>query len=590
MGAKAASPTPGTPPRVGEPGIDVRMLHFAINQAVRNAWTVGVICAFIAATAFRHTPHRITLAWLLAVGMVYGLRAYWLRPACRLETLARSPNLWRRRFHVVTLAVALVVAVGPTLVFPTMPEGARMYLTMVLCCWLAGAMAVFGPVPKLYTGYALLFMGGTALGWVWVGSPYVVDIVSMLLIYALVVAGFCQSFGRLIADGMSIRHANERLLVELRQAKEAAEESSRAKTRFLAVASHDLRQPLHALMMLNGLLGRVNTVDRATEVSGQMGRSLRNLDRLFTSLLDFSRFDSTTVEPDWRWQPADDLIELAIQPMQAAAQAKGLRLHHPASDVDLRTDPELFTRMLRNLVDNAIKFTNAGGIEVAVQPGTDQSCLVTVTDTGRGIPENLREDVFKEYFQAGDDRGNDGLGLGLAIVRRLAQALAVQVQVADNPGGGTRFELRLPAGSTRPHQPASEDEAADQDGNTPLQPLTVLCIDDDPDSLDAIDQLLRSWGLHVRCARSADEALAVARQQAPIDVVLSDYSLGDGPSGNELIYRLRELIGEVPAALISGDSRAMQAHQAGQIEFPVLAKPLAPAELRQLLEVFQEFE
>ena len=590
MHANPVVPPEDSAPTGVEPDINARLLHFAITQAVKNSWTVWVICAFIAMTFVRHTPQWITFVWLAAICLAYALRAAWLNPARHLDALTASQALWRRRFNVSTLAAALIVAIGPAMVFPHVPEGVHMYITMVLCCWLAGAMAVFGPTPRLYAGYTLLFMGGTALGWVSVESRYLLDIVSMLTVYALVVTGFCHSFGRLIYEGMSIRNANEALVTEMRKSKEAAEESSRAKTRFLAVASHDLRQPLHALTLLNGLLGRAHSVERAAEVSGQMSRSLRTLDHLFTSLLDFSRLDSAAIEPEKQWQACDELVEHAIQPLQATALAKGLQLRYDGADFDLHTDPDLFGRMLRNLADNGIKFTSVGRVLITAEAGLDRSCVISVVDTGRGIPENLRGEVFKEYFQTTEGRGAGGLGLGLAIVQRLAHLLGARVRVTDNPGGGTRFDLLMPPGSVRPREARDPAELANVSRPTPLQSLAVLCIDDDADSLSATAQLLRSWGMQVVCAGSAAEALALARSQPFIDVILSDHQLGDGLTGNELIYQLRHWIGEVSAALITGDAQAMQAHKAGQIEFPVLAKPLAPAELRQLLEVFQEFE
>lgn len=583
-------PAPAAAAAAGEPNTPARLLHFTVTQLVRNAWTIWVICFFLGFTWWRHALPAVAFGWLAALVLSFMLRAVWLRPACELQTLAADYPRWRRRFLVGTVVTGLVVAAGPVLTFGELPDTGRMYMTMVLCSWLAGAMAVFGPVARDYAVYATLFIGGIVVAWLGTDSLYVTDIVVMLIVYVLVLSGFARRFASLVAEGMSIRHANDQLVAELRQARDSAEDANRAKTRFLAVASHDLRQPLHALMMLNGLLGRAGSVERAKEVSSQMGRSLRVLDHLFTSLLDFSPLDSVRIEPHAGWHACDDLMNQAISPLLAAAQAKGLVLGQASAAVELHTDPDLLVRIVRNLVDNAIKFTTTGAVRVTAELAADQSCTITVADTGRGIPQNLRQEVFKEYFQVAGERNATGLGLGLAIVRRLAEVLGLRVTVADNPGGGTRFCVHVPASAVRPARKAGPIEPWRASSPAPLAPRTVLCVDDDEDSLQATSALLHAWGLRVINAGSAEQAIALAREHPAVDIVLSDHQLGNGLPGSELIYQLREVLGEIPAALITGDAVAMQAHRAGQIEFPVLAKPVDPAELRRLLEVFQELE
>ena len=590
--APAAAAAESTAIGSGEPReLELLRLHFTLQQALGRTYAVWIIGLFVALATLRHTTAPEVTVWLAVLLLAFTLRARWLRPALALERLRADPARWQRRFALSTLGCALVVAVGPWLLFPLVPERTCTYVTMILCCWLSGAMGSLGYYPLVYGGYASLFALGLVAGWARMDSPFVLEIGVMLAVYVLIAHGFCQGFARQVRQSIGIRQTNERLLDELRVAKEKAEASSLAKSRFLAVASHDLRQPLHALSLLNGLLSRPLAPERAREISAQMGRALNTLERLFSSVLDLSRLEADTVQPRLQWLPLDTLIARVVDDFGAQARASGLSLSHTCPNLLVHTDPDLFERVLRNLVENALKFTREGGVAIGVTAGADGSQVVTVADSGVGISAHLRDDIFKEYFQAEGSRARGGLGLGLAIVKRLSVLLGIEVALRENVPAGACFELRFPARAWRPAMadggepaPPPEDEDIDLDG------LRVLCVDDDPQSLQALLALLSDWGCQVVGARSPAQALALARRQPDIQVVLSDYALDDELDGESLIHALRGVLGEVPGALLTGDARAVREHQAGRIEFPVLPKPVASAELRQLLEVFRAID
>ncbi len=565
-------------------------LHFTIQQAVKNTYSVWLISFFVALAAWRSVPIGITLGWTLMVGVAYAARVGYLRGGCDWGAVEADVALWARRFTVSTLACGAVVALGPVLFFPSASETSRMYMSLLLLGWLSGAMASLGTYPRLYAAYAVLFSGGVGLGWLVSDTAYKVEISIMLCFYALIVSSFSRDFARMVNEGVEIRFVNERLVAELQAAKEEAEEASAAKSRFLAVASHDLRQPLHAVTLLNGLLSRPQSPESTMEISRHMGRSLSTLERLFGSVLDFSRLEAASVKPSFGWVALPTLFEQVVAGYRPAAALKGLTLTHGGRDVEIYTDAQLMERVLRNLVENAIKFTKSGSVGLTAG-FSGREFMVSVEDSGPGIPANLRGEIFKEYFQASDRQAGDGLGLGLAIVQHLAHLLDLSVTVRDNQPKGARFELRLPPERVR-EMPPIRSEARSPAGSIDLAGLTVLCVDDDAASLEALRALLVDWNCRVVLASSSSEAHARVSKESRIDVILSDYDLGGAGgeycNGADLIVALRERLGPVSGAILTGSTAAVQEHRAGCMEFPVLVKPVAVRELGELLEVFRE--
>ncbi len=560
-------------------------LFFTTQQAIKNSYAVWLISFFVAIAAWGKVPAWLCLGWPLAVGMAYTARVRLLRGASDRHAVEAKHAYWRRRFIVATLGCALVVAIGPALFFPAVSETARMYMTLLLCCWLAGSMASIGTFAGLFASYAAVFMGGIATGWLISDTPWKLQIVIMLALYGIVVTGFGRGFARLVSEGVEIRFVNEQLMAQVAAAREVAEASSAAKSRFLAAASHDLRQPLHAVAMLNGLLARPQSPQSVAEISRHMGRSLATLQRLFGSVLDYSRLEAVAIKPALTWVRLPDLLDRLVTDYQPVATQKGLMLRHDCADVEIRTDEQILERILRNLLENALKFTDRGTVGLTAA-FAGEVFIVAVADSGPGVPANLKADIFKEYFQACDSKKEEGLGLGLAIVRHLAASLDLSINVRDNAPQGAVFELAMPLDRVRaaresPRESQVELPPAD------LAEMLVLCIDDDEASLRALRALLEDWNARVLVAKSPEEAFAAAARSPRIEVILSDYELGADMNGADLILALRERLGPVSGAILTGSAAAIQAHRAGDIEFPVLMKPVATEELRALLETFK---
>lgn len=568
------------------PAVAAQLLRFTVRQSVKNSYTVWLISFFVALAAWGQVATWLSMGWVVSVGIAYTIRVFLIRGAQTSQALEAQHDFWLRRYNITTVTCAVVVATGPAFFFPAVSETARMYMSVLLCCWLAGSMASVGAYAGLFAAYAAVFTGGVAVGWALSDAGYKVEILVMLALFAVVVITFGRSFARLVSEGVEIRFVNEQLMARLDAAREAAEESSAAKSRFLAAASHDLRQPLHAVSMLNGLLTRAQSPESVADISRHMARSLSTLQRLFSSVLDYSRLEAGAPEPVPSWfELAPWLDRLAAEYQPIAAQ-KGLVLRHDCPAVQIRSDAQILERILRNLIENAIKFTDQGNITLTAAR-TDDSLTLTVADSGPGIPDNLKAEIFKEYFQACAEKKEEGLGLGLAIVRHLAPLLGMGITVRDNQPRGTCFELQLPQASVREAR-GQAPEVPPAPGAVDLAGLTVLCIDDDAASLGALRALLVDWNALPLVATSPREAFDEAARNPTIDVILSDYELGTSINGADLILALRERLGPVSGAILTGAATAIQAHRDGLIEFPVLLKPFATGELRELLEMFKD--
>lgn len=372
---------------------------------------------------------------------------------------------------------------------------------------------------------------------------------------------------------------------ELREKMLQAQEATQAKSKFLASASHDLRQPAHALGMFVARLGQLPMDPPMRLLAMQMEASVQSMQDLLDSLLDLSRLDSGTVSVRMEPVDLDALLRSVRQAVEAPAQAKGLRLHVRATRLWGFSDAGLLQRIVVNLALNAVRYTPYGSVLIACrsrQGGT--VARIEVWDTGIGIAEEHHEDIFKEFYQLRSHQGDRrfGMGLGLNIVQRSAALLGHLVELRSVPGRGSCFSVTL---RTTPALPAAQTV---QDGL--LQQVQdfggarVLVIEDNPNAQAALCGLLSSWGCDAVGADSLESALQqLARVGAP-DVVLSDFQLGSGANGIEAIARIRARYGaQLAACLVSGETQDGLQVQARAAGLTVLHKPVRPAKLRSLL-------
>ncbi len=385
--------------------------------------------------------------------------------------------------------------------------------------------------------------------------------------------------GRSLGYRTSIRDITGRKQVEeaLRRAHGEAERASRAKSRFLAAASHDLRQPLQAINMFVAVL-KGSVQDRESlELVGSIQESLRATDDLLDALLEVSRLDAGVLQPRQREIAIADLMEHLENEFTSLATAKGLRLRTVVSSVLVRTDPALLGRILRNLMSNAIRYTESGRILLGCRR-RGESLRIEVWDTGIGIPEDKCSAIFEEFYQVGNparDR-TQGLGLGLAIVDRMARLLGYPVLVRSRPGKGSVFAVSVPIAGESADRPGAVTTSAPAAGAGMLAGTLIVAIDDEPVQLRAMEQLFRHWGCDVIAAASTPEALTriVELNRTP-DVIVADYRLRDRMTGVEAIRTLRAGLGRtVPGVILTGDTEPARLREAAESGFELMHKPV----------------
>jgi signal transduction histidine kinase/ActR/RegA family two-component response regulator len=369
---------------------------------------------------------------------------------------------------------------------------------------------------------------------------------------------------------------------DLAAKKDMAERANQAKSRFFAAASHDLRQPLHALSLFVAALKARNQQPETQNLIDNIEASTAAMELLFNALLDISRLDAGTIEARPVHFPLQKMLRDLDQQFSALAEEKGLRLRFRPCNVTLYSDPLLIERILANLIANAIRYTDDGGVLVACRR-RGRMVRLSVIDTGRGIPPDQQENVFHEFVQLHNparDRSK-GLGLGLAIVSRLGRLLGHRIDLHSRPDHGSEFSIDVPCGDAGLIQPPA---SVGTPGQIPGDAL-VLLVDDESAILRGMAELFDNWNIDLVTAHSADEAVqwldSIGR--AP-DVIVSDYRLPDDSDGIEVVIRLRQKYGlDIPAILVTGDTAPDTILRITQAGFPLLHKPLRPAKLRALL-------
>ncbi|MDR3439988.1 hybrid sensor histidine kinase/response regulator [Telmatospirillum sp.] len=403
----------------------------------------------------------------------------------------------------------------------------------------------------------------------------------MVLLYIGVLCCLGILANSALRQSIGLRIKTEQMATELMRQKEIAEQANRAKSNFLAAASHDLRQPVHALGLFVGALSLVPMPLEGQRLVERIDESTNALDNLFAALIDISRLDAGVVAANCRPFAIGPVLDRVCRDFAGEATNKGLILSCMPCRAIVESDPTLVERIARNLVSNAVRYTDRGRIVVGCRRRGSHIAM-QVWDTGRGIPPHEQSHIFQEYYQIGNpERDREkGLGLGLAIVRRLADLLACKLVLQSKSGHGSCFEVSL-ARSTRAATslmvPAVETSILSSTG-------FVVVVDDERAIREGMSSLLTGWGYDVLTAASADEAIKAlaARMERP-DLLICDLRLR-GENGIEVIEILRaEYNEQIPAMLITGDTGADQLIDAHASGFVLLHKPVPNGKMRAVI-------
>ena len=360
--------------------------------------------------------------------------------------------------------------------------------------------------------------------------------------------------GRFVSSVIRDVTERKRMEGEIIAARQAAERANKANSAFLAAASHDLRQPVQALSLLNGALRRTVSDERALQMVESQEHSLTAMTNLLNSLLDISRLDAGAVKPQLEVFPIQRLIDRLSDEFARQAQHTGLEFSASSCPAVINSDPNLLAEVIQNLVSNAIRYTDKGSVQLDCVE-QDGQCVIKVTDTGIGIPEDQLDEIFREFHQCkAPGASKEGFGLGLAIVKRLSDLLSLTIKVESDIGRGSCFSVSMPAVQ---EEAAAED--VDDVADTELQEAAsglVILIEDDVHVANAWGLLLEADGYRVATAESASEAHALLNyvDETPA-LLISDFHLLDGSTGVEAVSVIRDYYDmPIPAFIVSGDT------------------------------------
>jgi signal transduction histidine kinase len=548
----------------------------------------AVICSLMGFALAKGVGFTKALCWMAVVYTWVVARMFQWRAFNRANPSPTDMRLWRRLGIGGSAVAGLIWGVGAIVLY--VPDGPghnglayQFFLVMGLVGMGAGCVYASASVMPSFFAYfypsmllpAVLFLRGH-------DSLHFITGV-LMLVYVSLMTPFALRVYRLIDESIKLRFENLGLIGELREQKDTAEDANIAKSRFLAAASHDLRQPLHALGLFVQALQETPLATRERQVIGNIRRSVDAMEELFNALLDISRLDAGVVQPHITTIPLAAVFDRVRFEYGQIARQKRLSLRVVKTSLFVQSDPSLLARLIRNLLSNAVRYTDSGGVVLGCRR-MGSEVRIEVWDTGKGIPFDRHEEIFQEFYQL-DNPERDrrkGLGLGLAIVKRLAKLLNYRVSLRSVMGKGSMFSITLPRGSREDYVPA---ESSPESAAFDLSHALVLVIDDEAAVQEGMAALLRRWKCDVLTAGSGAEMLSklVAVQRLP-DLIVSDYRLRDNENGIQVVEALRsEFNVDIPALLVTGDTGPDRLRDAEASGLPILHKPLNPARLRTLI-------
>jgi len=550
------------------------------------------VTLYLVITMWSHAPHRLIAVWLGAQAVAQAYRFWVVMSARRAELTAENAADRARRYSRYMLFAGVVWGLVPLLFFRAASPLSQVFTMCGLYGITGGAVSGHAHHPPALRAFVVPIFVAAMARMLMMGTPEHITLGVASLFYMLILLAFCRVQHGTAVESIRIRFENVELVEELRrqkaeaeEAKARAEQASLAKSRFLAAASHDLRQPLHALGLFSATLRELALDGRQRGVVEQIYRSIDSLEALFDELLDISKLDAGYIRPSLIDVPVQRVLDALGTRYRQLADAKALAFKVRSCDAAVRTDPALLERVLGNLVANAIRYTGAGGVLVACRR-RGASLRIEVWDTGVGIAPDQHEAIFEEFFQIGNPERDrrKGLGLGLAIARRTAALLGSTVDLRSAPGRGSVFRLLVPIGDASALGRAAPEPATTTGAGDALAGRCVVVIDDESSIQDGMRDLLTQWGCAPVVAGSAAEAIALAdRQRLTPALVIADYRLRGRATGAEAVALVRgRFAAGLPALLITGDTAPERLAEAQQSGLHVMHKPVRPSQLRAL--------
>lgn len=556
--------------------VKAELVRYLYRQAPASIVTLFIVAGILAYILWDIVPQQWMITWLAALVVVNTLRfaqiGWFIRRNPPVQGIAR----WAVFSATGSALVGTVWAVACFLFLDPAHPISLITMTVILMGVAAGSVVNLASYMPSFWVVVGPSMGALIGVLVWHGGAISNTVALLAAVASMAYIVGARNVHRLLTESLQLSFENLAL-------RRDAEQANAAKTRFLAAASHDLRQPIHALGLLFATLADRVRDPGTAPVLKQIDGAVDAIDSMLNSLLDISKLDAGVVRPEIGAVDLGAMLERLNDEQQPIATLTGNRLRvRPARAVVL-TDAAMLQRILANLISNALRYTVNGRVLVGARR-RGQSVRIEVYDSGPGIPAHSLEDIFLEFHQLGNPERDrrKGLGLGLAIVKRLADLLGHAIEVRSTVGRGSRFSVTLPL-SAAPRRAATYPAAATIGAD--LHGRRVLVLDDDASVLDAMRSLLEGWGCDVITTSTPEEAEAgLASDAGPPDMLIVDYRLRQHASGIETIVRLHELAGSrIPALVITGDTAPDRLREAQESGYPLLHKPVKPAQLRAVM-------
>lgn len=542
---------------------------------------IVLFISFLTAYSLRSVvPHNVLINWFLVVNFPSLLRLvlfYFQRNYTIDLRLLAAINIFLAAFSGTAWG-----AVG--YFFPLYGDATvLLFITVVLFGVTAGSVPGLSAFFPSYVAFSVPVMSGLAFRQFSFDDDLNISAGIFCLIYLIINLAFSLVFQKSLIQSIKLRFENIDLVKNLRREKDKALSASEAKSTFLAAASHDLRQPLHAMGFFIESLKKQAPNDGQALLLQKIERTSDNLRGQLNALLDISKIDAGIITPFITPLSLSDIFNKLKNEFSPLAQEKNITLKILSVSWIIESDPHMIDRILNNLMSNAIRYTDVGGKILVGCRRKGDSLNIEIHDTGIGIPSHLTENIFAEYYQINNPERdqNKGLGLGLSIVKGMCDLLHHNINVHSTIEKGTRFQIAVPLSSRLPvlaDNPEKPVSIIEKTGN-------IILIDDEKDTLDAMSGLIGKWGHRVLPFEAEQEALDyLSRHDVMPDIIITDFRLREMRTGTHAIKAINNYYNKkIPAIIITGDTakdRMLQAQESGHI---LLHKPIIPAKLKTVI-------
>lgn len=569
------------------PNVEQYVVSACINFLYGNirflAVNVGIIFLATVAIFYNSVNQLYLMVWSVLVILILVMRLVLLFVYKHVKPPESEAIRWGNYFTFSAALSGWSWALAIFLFFDAGTWWQKTYIAMITLGMGSGAMSMTSSWPPAYHHFIL-----PQFGMVFFELATGLDEASI----SLAVVTFLYCFGiirvgrhhfRFFVDAVKLRNLNVDLVNQLREQKDKAEDANRSKTQFLASASHDLRQPVHALALFADALKHEVQTPKGKSLMGNLTRSVESIDELLSSLLDISKLDAGAIKVNKADVALEPIMQKIYNDFHREAEGKNLKFSVPSTSLSVHSDPVLLTNIIRNLVGNALRYTPDGGITVVCRR-KNYKISIEIWDTGYGIPDDEQEKIFGEFYQLHNperDRGK-GLGLGLAICYRTCQLLKHELKLQSRYGRGSVFKIIVPECKTIISRTESKPTTATAMEENPV----IMVVDDEKNILSAMEAVLETWDCRVLSATSGKKAVKMIRDnpdKIPA-LLICDYRLGEGEIGTEVVANIQSLLGKkIPAIIMTGDTAPENIRNAETSGNSLLHKPVKPMELHRMI-------